>query len=89
MAPKGEAFGNKRKLPNRSKDLSSKKPKFDKQSPREDPEEDISDGSEISEFSDADDGGAPLSNSKSQNGTKSDTGKVFEKGQLLREEVIE
>ncbi|KAI0838962.1 ARM repeat-containing protein [Hypoxylon sp. FL0890] len=92
MAPKGELLGNKRKLANGSKDPSSKKPKFDKkQSHREDPEEDVSDGSEISDFSDADDGGAPLSNATSQNGPKSgntQAGKVFEKGQNSRESHI-
>ncbi|KAI1410777.1 ARM repeat-containing protein [Hypoxylon sp. FL1857] len=92
MAPKSEVHGNKRKLANGSKDPSSKKPKFDKkQSRREDPEEDVSDGSEFGDFSDVDDGGAPLSNAKSQNGTKSGNnqpGKVFEKGQNSRESHI-
>ncbi|OTA52816.1 ARM repeat-containing protein [Hypoxylon sp. EC38] len=92
MAPKSEVLGNKRKLANRSKDPSSKKPKFDKnQSRREDPEEDVSDDSEISDFSDADDGGASLGYTKSQNGAKSSDnqpGKVFEKGQNSRESHI-
>ncbi|KAI0140130.1 ARM repeat-containing protein [Hypoxylon sp. NC0597] len=92
MATKSEVLGNKRKLANRSKDPLSKKPKFDKnQSRREDPEEDVSDGSEISDFSDAEDGGASLSHTKPQNGAKSgdnQSGKVFEKGQNSRESHI-
>ncbi|KAI1137021.1 ARM repeat-containing protein [Hypoxylon sp. FL0543] len=92
MAHKSEVLGNKRKLPSRSKDVSSKKPKFDKkQSQSEEPEEDVNGESEISDFSDADDGGAPLSNTKSQNATnsgKNQAEKVFEKGQNSRESHI-
>lgn len=81
MAPKSEAYGNKRKLVDRSKDHSSKKPKFDKRQPqREEPE----DESDSSDFSDLDDGGAPLNDTKlqkneSKNGDNQ-AGKVFEKG---------
>ncbi|KAI1094813.1 ARM repeat-containing protein [Rostrohypoxylon terebratum] len=91
MAPKSEAYGNKRKLVDRSKDHSSKKPKFDKRQPqREEPE----DESDSSDFSDLDDGGAPLDekpqNNESKNGDNQagQAGKVFEKGQNSRESHI-
>ncbi|XXG99054.1 hypothetical protein Hte_005388 [Hypoxylon texense] len=98
MAPRSEAPGTKRKLANGSKVYSSKKPKFEKRLPRrEEPEEAVSDDSEVSDFSDLDDGGAPLSKGESQaesdlavrpkyNGDQS--GKVFEKGQNSRESHI-
>ncbi|KAI0379741.1 ARM repeat-containing protein [Hypomontagnella monticulosa] len=98
MAPKGDFSGNKRKLANGSKEHSSKKPKFDKKPSRKpEPEEDVSDDSEISEFSD-DDGGAPLDNvdpqrsnlilaSRSKSGDNQ-SGKTFEKGQNSRESHI-
>ncbi|KAI1387083.1 ARM repeat-containing protein [Hypoxylon trugodes] len=98
MAPKNPALGNKRKLATGTKDHLSKKPKFDRQKPRrEDPEEDVSDGSEISDFSDLDDGGAPLHNIISQEdafkasrlkSSKNQAGNVFEKGQNSRESHI-
>ncbi|KAI1373637.1 ARM repeat-containing protein [Hypoxylon crocopeplum] len=85
MAPKGEALGSKRKLANGSKEHSSKKPKFNKQPLRKDEPEDVSDDDgEISDFSDQDNGGAPLTKPKSQN-NGDQSGKVFEKGQNSRE----
>ncbi|KAI5920817.1 armadillo-type protein [Camillea tinctor] len=95
MAPRSE-FGNKRKLLNGSKDYSSKKPKYEKQTPKknEADSDDISDSSDIGGLSD--DGGAPLNNNHKQgysNGNvpiraKSNddkSGNVFEKGQNSRE----
>jgi pumilio family protein 6 len=96
MAPKSD-FGNKRKLPSRSKDSdsSSKKPKFEKRPPPPPPvdeEDSISDDNDNSNYSDHDDeGGAPLDGNKTQkNGNgparSSDrdgqAGKVFEKGEI-------
>ncbi|KAI0882729.1 ARM repeat-containing protein [Annulohypoxylon maeteangense] len=92
MAPKSEAYGNKRKLVDRSKDQSSKKPKFDKRQVQREEPEDGNDGSEISDFSDLDDGGAPLNDKKPQNNEwrngNDQAGKVFEKGQNSRESHI-
>ncbi|KAI1459384.1 ARM repeat-containing protein [Annulohypoxylon moriforme] len=92
MAPKSEAYGNKRKLVDRSKDHSSKKPKFDKRQPQREEPEDEGDGSESSDFSDLDDGGAPLNDTKPQNNVSrsgdNQAGKVFEKGQNSRESHI-
>ncbi|KAI2621089.1 ARM repeat-containing protein [Hypoxylon sp. NC1633] len=85
MAPKGEGLGNKRKLANRSKEQFSKKPKFDKQSLPKDEPEDVNDDSEVSDFSDLDDGGAPLSKEKHQKNDNPSDSKVFEKGQNSRE----
>ncbi|KAI0599349.1 armadillo-type protein [Biscogniauxia sp. FL1348] len=88
MAPRSE-FGNKRKLPNASKDHSSKKPKYEKQPPKKSKadSDDISDSSEFGDLSD--DGGAPLNSNgnvpmrpKANDGAP---GKVFEKGQNSRE----
>ncbi|KAK6958073.1 hypothetical protein Daesc_000866 [Daldinia eschscholtzii] len=98
MAHKSEALGSKRKLANGSKEQSSKKPKFDKKpSRKQESEEDVSDDSEISEFSDQDDGGASLGNAKSQQNddipfrakpSNNEPGKTFEKGQNSRESHI-
>ncbi|KAI1657150.1 ARM repeat-containing protein [Daldinia decipiens] len=98
MAPKGDALGSKRKLTNGSKEHSSKKPKFDKKpSRKQEPEDDVSDDSEISEFSDREDGGAALNNVDSQQNddipfrSKPDgnqPGNTFEKGQNSRESHI-
>ncbi|KAI1634333.1 armadillo-type protein [Biscogniauxia mediterranea] len=95
MAPRSE-FGNKRKLPNTSKDHSSKKPKYEKQPPKKSKadSDDISDSSDIGDLSD--DGGASLNNNDKQgysNGSvpirpkanDGTPGKVFEKGQNSRE----
>ncbi|KAG4220154.1 hypothetical protein PC116_g31367, partial [Phytophthora cactorum] len=98
MAHKSEALGSKRKLANGSKEQSSKKPKFDKKpSRKQESEEDVSDDSEISEFSDQDDGGASLGDAKSQQNDdipfrakpgNNEPGKTFEKGQNSRESHI-
>ncbi|KAI1492660.1 armadillo-type protein [Biscogniauxia mediterranea] len=95
MAPRSE-FGNKRKLPNTSKDHSSKKPKYEKQPPKKSKadSDDISDSSDFGDLSD--DGGASLNNNDKQeygNGSvpirpkanDGTSGKVFEKGQNSRE----
>ncbi|TGJ88210.1 hypothetical protein E0Z10_g529 [Xylaria hypoxylon] len=88
MAPKND-LGNKRKLPNRSKDTISKKPKYEKRPPPPpaDEEDSISDGNDVEDVSDHDDeGGAPLNGKKTQkNGdgpsrSKDEDGKNFEKG---------
>ncbi|KAL7628140.1 Pumilio y domain member 6 [Parahypoxylon ruwenzoriense] len=97
MAPKGEVLRNKRKLANGSKDTSSKKPKYDKRQPQKEELDDESDSSEISDFSDQENGGAPLSESKSQKNSDvpfrpkpndNQSGKDFEKGQNSRESHI-
>ncbi|OTB01537.1 hypothetical protein M426DRAFT_323422 [Hypoxylon sp. CI-4A] len=90
MAPKGEFSGSKRKLVNGSKDKLSKKTKFEKPQPRRgEPEDETNEDSEISDFSDQDEGGASLSDSKSRNdGDDDQSGKVFEKGQNSRESHI-
>lgn len=92
MAPRDAAVGSKRKLTDRTKDKSSKKPKVEKRSKPQPQEasDGISDTSAFEDFSDdPEDGGAPLSNGKSQksdkqyNGSKVDdaqAGKVFERG---------
>ncbi|KAI0124674.1 armadillo-type protein [Xylariales sp. AK1849] len=98
MAPRDSAVGSKRKLNDKSKDKSFKKPKFEKRpQPQEQASDDISDPSAFEDFSDdPDDGGAPLSNGKSQKGGKQfndsksneEAGKVFERGQNSRESHI-
>ncbi|KAI0012920.1 ARM repeat-containing protein [Xylariaceae sp. FL0662B] len=93
MAPKGETAGSKRKLTNSSKVHSSKKLKHDKHlQTKEEKSEDVSDSSEIGDFSDQDDGGAPLSKKppKNSDGHHSKTngnqsGNTFERGQNSRE----
>jgi hypothetical protein len=92
MAPRDAAVGSKRKLTDRTKDKSSKKPKVEKRAKpqRQEASDGISDTSAFEDFSDdPEDGGAPLSNGKSQksdkqyNGSKADdaqAGKVFERG---------
>ncbi|KAI0398606.1 armadillo-type protein [Xylariaceae sp. FL0594] len=97
MAPKTDS-GNKRKLPSRSKDSSSKKPKFEKRPPppKEVQEDSISDDSDNADFSDHDDeGGAQLNgkvsheNGKKQVDNQNGQGsKTFEKGQNSRESHI-
>ncbi|KAI1180509.1 armadillo-type protein, partial [Nemania sp. FL0916] len=96
MAPKSE-LGSKRKLSSRSKDSTSKKPKYEKRPPppRADEEDGVSDDDDFDDAPDHDDeGGAPLSGKKAHK--KSDkpgpsknqggeTGKDFEKGQTSRE----
>ncbi|KAI1814731.1 armadillo-type protein [Poronia punctata] len=93
MAPKTDS-GNKRKLPSRSKDASSKKPKFEKRPPPPKEEEaSISDNDDSGDVSD-EEGGAQLNGGKSQNGNdrsnnqNGQAGKVFEKGQNSRESHI-
>ncbi|KAI0815628.1 armadillo-type protein [Xylaria sp. FL0064] len=96
MAPKNDQ-GNKRKLPSRSKDSTSKKPKYEKRPPLPAADEDdsISDGDDFDGISDQDDeGGAPLNGKKTQrNGNgpgrskngDDQAGKTFERGQTSRE----
>lgn len=87
MAPKDAVAGSKRKLADRSKGKSNKKPKFEKPQATHD-SNDISDASD---FDDSDDGGAPLKpqkGGKQADGSKSidaQAGKVFERGQNSRE----
>ncbi|KAI0907870.1 armadillo-type protein [Ustulina deusta] len=96
MAPKND-LGNKRKLPDRSKDAKSKKPKYEKRPPPPPADEDdsISDGDDFGDNSDQDnEGGAPLNGKKSQRnsdgparsqGGDDQAGKAFERGQTSRE----
>ncbi|KAI1423064.1 armadillo-type protein [Xylaria sp. FL1777] len=96
MAPKDDR-GNKRKLPNRSKDSTSKKPKYEKRPPPPPRAEDdsISDGDDFDDVSDQDDeGGAVLNGKKTQKNSgrpvrskngDDQAGKVFERGQTSRE----
>lgn len=91
MAPRDAATGNKRKLSEKTKDKSTKKPKFEKRPPppKEEPE-DVSDDSAFGDFSDdQEDGGASLSNGKPEKASKqsngnangdADSGKTFERG---------
>ncbi|KAI0966945.1 armadillo-type protein [Xylaria arbuscula] len=96
MAPKND-LGNKRKLPSRGKDSTSKKPKYEKRppSPPADEDDSISDDDDFDGVSDQDeDGGASLNVKKTQkngdgpirskNGEDQD-GKTFERGQTSRE----
>ncbi|KAI0548578.1 armadillo-type protein [Xylaria curta] len=92
MAPKGDV-GTKRKLPSRSKDSNTKKPKYEKRPPPPPADEldSISDD-ESSDLSDNDEnGGASLSGNKTQkngdefNQSKDKDGKTFERGQTSRE----
>ncbi|ETS86757.1 hypothetical protein PFICI_00585 [Pestalotiopsis fici W106-1] len=96
MAPRDAASGSKRKLNDKSKDKSFKKPKFDKRPPpSKDESEEVSDETGFEDFSDdQEDGGASLSKGKTQNGgqysngnksNNDDSGKVFERGQNSRE----
>ncbi|KAI1826480.1 armadillo-type protein, partial [Xylaria intraflava] len=96
MAPKSD-YGNKRKLPSRSKDSSSKKPKYEKRPPARPADEDdgISDDDDdvaLSDHGDEDD--AQLHEDRKQrisNGTArpkdkdAQPAKTFEKGQTSRE----
>ncbi|KAI0423624.1 armadillo-type protein [Xylaria sp. FL1042] len=96
MAPKND-LGNKRKLPSRNKDSTSKKPKYEKRPPPPPADEDdvISDGDDFDGISDQDDeGGAPLNGKNTQrNGDgpvhskngDDQAGKTFERGQTSRE----
>ncbi|KAK6068666.1 pumilio domain-containing protein [Seiridium cupressi] len=100
MAPRDATQGSKRKLNDKSKDKSFKKPKFEKRPPLPPPKEEsdnVSDESNFEDFSDdQEDGGASLSNGKAQrngkqpNGDKAtdSDGKVFERGQNSRESHI-
>ncbi|KAJ3554411.1 hypothetical protein NPX13_g10617 [Xylaria arbuscula] len=69
MAPKNDA-GSKRKLPSRSKDSTSKKPKFEKRPPPPPPadeDDSISDADDFDDASDQDDeGGVALNGKKDQ-----------------------
>ncbi|KAI0443114.1 armadillo-type protein [Xylaria telfairii] len=89
MAPKSDV-GTKRKLPSRSKDSNTKKPKYEKRPPP--PPVNESDDDDFSDTSDHDDeGGAPLDGTKTQrndNGpiqSQDKDGKTFERGQTSRE----
>ncbi|KAI0489534.1 armadillo-type protein [Xylaria cf. heliscus] len=93
MAPKSDV-GTKRKLPSRSKDSNTKKPKYDKRPPPPpaDEADSISGDDDFGDASDHDDdGGAPLSGKKAQkNGdghaqSNDKDGKAFERGQTSRE----
>ncbi|KAH8197180.1 hypothetical protein TruAng_008673 [Truncatella angustata] len=98
MAPKDSSAGYKRKLDSKTKDKSSKKPKFEKRPPPPPKEEadDISDDTPFEDFSDdQEDGGVSLSSgrpphSANQSNGKADDGsaKVFEKGANSRESHI-
>ncbi|KAI1304771.1 armadillo-type protein [Xylaria venustula] len=96
MAPKNDP-GNKRKLPSRGKDSTSKKPKYEKRppSPPVDEDDSISDDDDFDGVSDQEeDGGASLNGEKtlkngdrpirSKNG-EDQSGKTFERGQTSRE----
>ncbi|KAI1845312.1 hypothetical protein JX266_008622 [Neoarthrinium moseri] len=97
MAPRDAVAGSKRKLNDKSKDKFSKKQKFEKRPPQDEPQSDsISDENGFEDFSDdQDDGGAPLKAPKFQKGGKQPNGpkpngdapggKVFEKGNNSRE----
>ncbi|KAI1115227.1 armadillo-type protein [Nemania sp. NC0429] len=98
MAPKNDQ-GNKRKLASRSKDSTSKKPKYEKRPPPPPPpadaEDSISDDDDLGGISDRDDeGGAQLNGKKTQKhgdrpaaskGQDDPAGKTFERGQTSRE----
>ncbi|KAK7752062.1 Pumilio y domain member 6 [Diatrype stigma] len=99
MAYKGPtSVGGKRKLPNGTKDASSKKPKFDKRAPVGKEVDDVpSESSDGSDLSDQEDDGAAVSEEKSyQNGdgpkrskTNGDESeKALEKGANSRESHI-
>lgn len=95
MAPRDASATSKRKLTDRTKDKTSKKPKFEKRPPppQQDESGGISDTSDFEHFSDdPEDGGAPLDDENLQgsdnnsNGFKSNAnqaGNVFDKGNVL------
>lgn len=92
MAPKNDA-GSKRKLPSRSKDSTSKKPKYEKRPPPPPADEDdsISDADDFDDISDQDDeGGVALNGKREQGGGNGparskngddQAGKPFERGE--------
>ncbi|KAI0450666.1 armadillo-type protein [Xylaria acuta] len=93
MAPKSDV-GTKRKLPSRSKDSNTKKPKYEKRPPPPpaDEADSTSEDNDFGDLSDHDDeGGAPLSAKKThKNGdgpiqSEDKDGKTFERGQTSRE----
>ncbi|KAJ8124578.1 hypothetical protein O1611_g9062 [Lasiodiplodia mahajangana] len=96
MAPRND-LGTKRKLPSRSKDSNSKKPKYEKRPPPPpvDQEDSISDDDDFGDSSGGDEeGGAPLNAKKTRkNGdgpraskdAEGQAGKTFERGQSSRE----
>ncbi|KAI1436591.1 armadillo-type protein [Xylaria sp. CBS 124048] len=94
MAPKSDA-GTKRKLPSKSKDSSSKKPKLDKKkasAPPPDEDETMRDVDDVSHDADEDNGqlheerAQRIGNGAArQNDKDSEAGKTFEKGQTSRE----
>lgn len=91
MAPKTDV-GTKRKLPSRSKDSNTKKPKYEKRPlpPPIDEADSTSDDDDFGDTSDHDDeGGAPLDGKKTQrNGdgpiqSQEKNGKTFERGEFI------